>query len=105
MTSIGDEDAMPDRWHVNRGIPVVWLIGSIVIGLGQFGGLVWYAAQFTSRVEVVEKGQITAAVIAEKLQSSSIVQGERLTRLEEKVVSVQATANRIEALLTPVKTR
>jgi hypothetical protein len=27
-------------------------------------------------------------------------QGERLTRLEEKLVAVQATTNRIEALLT-----
>lgn len=82
------------HWHVNRGIPVVWLVGSLVIGIAQFGGLVWYASQFSTRVDVVEKALAAMAP-----------QSERLTRLEEKVVSVQATANRIEALLTPVKTR
>jgi len=87
-------DAATERWHVNRGIPIVWLIGSLVIGIAQFGGLVWYAAQFSTRVDIVER---TVPLIAQ--------QGERLTRLEEKVVSVQATASRIEALLTPVKTR
>jgi CHASE1-domain containing sensor protein len=105
VTSIGDEDSMPNKWHVNRGIPVVWLIGSLFIGLAQFGGLIWYASQFNTRVEVVEKVQTTATAAFEKMQNNSILQGERLTRLEEKVVAVQATANRIEALLTPVKTR
>lgn len=94
VTSIGDEDTEPGRWHVNRGIPVVWLVGSMFIGFAQFGGLVWYASQFNTRVDIVERAVPLIAA-----------QGERLTRLEEKVVAVQATANRIEALLTPVKTR
>jgi hypothetical protein len=79
-----------DKWHVNRGIPVVWLVGSLVIGIMQFGGLVWYASQYNTRIDIVEK---TVSLIAP--------QGERLTRLEEKLVAVQATTNRIEALLTP----
>lgn len=78
-----------DKWHVNRGIPVVWLIGSLMIGVAQFGGLVWYASQFNTRVDIIEKTQALMQP-----------QGERLTRLEEKVVAVQATANRIEQLLT-----
>lgn len=94
VTEIGDEDNAPNRWHVNRGIPIVWIIGSLFIGLAQFGGFVWYASQFNTRVDIIEKAQALAAP-----------QGERLTRLEEKVISVQATANRIEALLTPVKAR
>jgi hypothetical protein len=95
VTEFSDNgNSQSDRWHINRGIPVIWLIGSLVIGIAQFGGLVWYAAQFSARVDSVER---TVPLIAQ--------QGERLTRLEEKVVSVQATANRIEALLTPVKTR
>lgn len=105
VTEIGDNGNGPDRWHVNRGIPIVWIIGSIAIGLAQFAGFVWYASQFNARVEGVERGQVAAAVIADKLQASNAVQGERLTRLEEKVVAVQATANRIEALLTTVKPR
>lgn len=78
-----------ERWHVNRGIPIVWLVGSLMIGMAQFGGLVWYASQFNTRVDIVER---TVSLIAP--------QGERLTRLEEKVVAVQATASRIEAILT-----
>lgn len=105
VTSIGDEDRMSDQWHVNRGIPVVWLVSSIFIGVAQFGGLVWYASSLNARVEVVEKGQAAATLIAERMQMSNASQSERLTRLEEKVVAVQATANRIEALLTPVKMR
>ena len=53
--------------------------------------------QAVSRVDVLEKAQIITQP-----------QGERLTRLEEKVVSVQATANRIEmavTALTALKTR
>ncbi len=97
MTSIGDEDNLPDRWHVNRGIPVVWLIGSVFIGMAQFGGFIWYASQFNTRVEVVERTSM-------QMQAIVAPQGERLTRLEEKVVAVQAGVGRIEALLT-VKSR
>lgn len=82
-------DASADKWHVNRGIPIVWLVGSLFIGLAQFGGLIWYASQFNTRVDVIEKTQALMAP-----------QGERLTRLEEKLVAVQATTNRIESLLT-----
>ncbi len=78
-----------ERWHVNRGIPIVWLLGTVGVSVGQLCALFWYAGQFNTRVDIVEK---TMALIAP--------QGERLTRLEEKVVSVQATANRIETLLT-----
>ncbi len=105
VTEIIDDDERSERWHVNRGIPVVWLISSLVIGFAQFGGLVWYASQFNTRVEFVEKGQTMATALAEKIQAASALQNERLTRLEEKVVAVQASTGRIEALLTPVKTR
>lgn len=83
-----------ERWHVNRGIPVVWLLGTVGVSVGQLCALFWYAGQFNSRVDIVER---TVALIAP--------QGERLTRLEEKLVAVQATTNRIEALLTPVRAR
>lgn len=82
VTEIGNEGwNAPDRWHVNRGVPIVWIVGSLFIGLAQFGGFVWYASQFNTRVEIIEKAQALSAP-----------QGERLTRLEEKVVAVQATA-------------
>lgn len=92
VTEFSDEG--PNRWHVNRGVPVVWLIGTVILTAAQFAGLVWYASQFNTRVDVMEKAMTVVAP-----------QGERLTRLEEKVVAVQATANRIEALLTMEKRR
>jgi hypothetical protein len=93
VTEIGDNgNDTSERWHVNRGIPVVWLIGSLVIGIAQFGGLIWYASQFNTRVDIIEKTQALMQP-----------QGERLTRLEEKLVAVQATTNRIETLLTTAK--
>lgn len=87
-----------ERWHINRGIPVVWLIGTLFMSGAQLCALFWYAGQFTTRVEVVERVQAA-------MQTTLAPQGERLTRLEEKVVAVQATANRIEALLTAPKAR
>ena len=89
-----DDGKTSEHWHLNKGIPIVWLLGSIGIGILQLGGLVWYASQFNTRVDLVEK---TVALMAP--------QGERLTRLEEKLVAVQATTNRIESLLTQTKTR
>ena len=90
---------MPERWHVNRGIPVVWLIGSIFIGMAQFGGFIWYASQFNTRVEQVERTQVTTAITLERVQASAVTQGEKLAGLSEKVAAIQTTANRIEALL------
>ena len=89
MTEIGDEGNAPDRWHVNRGIPVVWIVGSLGIGMLQFGGFVWYASQFNTRVDVIEKAQALSAP-----------QGERITRVEEKLISIDKGVTRIEALLT-----
>ena len=94
VTEFSDNGRDSERWHVNRGIPVIWLVGTVIVGIAQFGGLVWYASQFTTRVDSVERSVALVAPL-----------GERLTRLEEKVVAVQASTNRIEALLTPVKTR
>jgi hypothetical protein len=94
VTEFSDNGVDATHWHLNKGIPIIWLVGSLAIGTAQFGGLVWYASQFNTRVDIVEK---TISMMAP--------QGERLTRVEEKLVAVQASTNRIEALLTPVKVR
>lgn len=80
---------LEQRWHVTRGIPLALIFTVATLFAGQTLGGVWYFSHLDSRVEVLEKAQLIAQP-----------QGERLTRLEEKVVSVQATVNRIEALLT-----
>lgn len=90
MAETGDSlYPLEQRWHVTRGIPLALIFTVIAMFVGQTVGGVWYFAHQDSRLDVLEKAQLL-----------SQPQGERLTRLEEKVVAVQATANRIEALLT-----
>lgn len=67
--------------------------------------MIWFFAHQDGRIEAVEKVQVTATAIGKELQIGAAQQGERMARLEEKVVAVQATANRIEALLTTAKPR
>lgn len=95
VTEIGDNGREnSERWHVNRGIPVVWLLAS-TFGIGfQIAAFLWWAGAFNARVEFVEKAVAAMAP-----------QGERLTRLEEKVITVQAGVSRIEALLTKPASR
>jgi carbon starvation protein CstA len=93
------------HWHLVRGVPVVFIATMTVYAFinAVVGG--WYASAMNSRIDALEKlqAQMSAASIVASAAASS--QGERLARLEEKVVSVQATASRIETILTPVKTR
>ena len=96
VTELGDTGPQ-ERWHITRGIPIALIITLVVMAVGQTIGGVWYFSHLDSRVDVLEKAQVVTQP-----------QGERLTRLEEKVVSVQATANRIETAvtaLTALKTR
>jgi hypothetical protein len=78
-----------ERWHVVKGIPIAFIVTMTVYALINGGVGIWYASAMNSRIDAVEK-----------MQANMAPQGERLTRLEEKVVAVQATANRIETLLT-----
>lgn len=80
---------LEQRWHVTRGIPLALIFTVASLFIGQTVGGVWYFSHLDSRVEVLEKAQLLTQP-----------QGERLTRLEEKVVSVQATASRIETAIT-----
>lgn len=100
VTDIGDEDFESGKWHLNRGIPVVWIIGSLAIGIMQIGVFIWYASQFSARVEIVEKTQVSSTALVDNLRTALTAQNVETAKLGEKVVAVQATANRIEALLT-----
>jgi hypothetical protein len=85
---------MEARWHITRGIPLALILTVVAMFVGQTVGGIWYVSHLDSRVDALEKAQLL-----------SQPQGERLTRLEEKVVAVQATASRIEGLLTNNKVR
>ncbi len=100
MTEFSDNGRGPEQWHLNKGIPIVWLVGSMVIGMAQFGGLVWYVSQFNTRFENAEKIQTTTTALVEKLQTAISSQNVETAKLGEKVVAVQAAISRIENLLT-----
>ena len=80
---------MEQRWHITRGVPLALIFTIASMFIGQSCAGIWYFSHLDSRVDVLEKAQLLVQP-----------QGERLTRLEEKVVSVQATANRIETAVT-----
>ena len=77
------------HWHLSRGIPVALIVSLFLFFLAQTGTGAWWASNIDKRVDVIERTQAQQAP-----------QGERLTRLEEKVVAVQAGVSRIEAILT-----
>lgn len=90
----GDEemDEMPGdgdrRWHVSRGIPVALIVSMLVYSIAQAGLFGWWASAINYRVDAVEKVQTAAAPY-----------GERLTRVEERLTSVQTGITDIKALL------
>lgn len=87
----GDEQ---ERWHVSRGIPVAFIISMLVYAIAQTATAAWFASAMNYRVEAIEKAQ---------LQMSP--QGERLTRVEEKLEGVKSGITDIKALLTAQDSR
>lgn len=83
-----DNGGSDRRWHVSRGIPVAFIVSMAIFLIVQTAGAAWFASAMAYRVEAVEKAQISAAP-----------QGERLTRVEEKLVAVQTGITDIKALL------
>lgn len=84
-----DETDTPDQhWHVTRGIPVAFILTMLVMFVTQTATAAWFASAMAYRVEAVERAQAQAAP-----------QGERLTRVEEKLVAVQTGIADIKTLL------
>lgn len=100
MAEIGDRYPLERRWHVSRGIPLGLIFAMAVFFITQTGTALWFFAHQDSRIDAVEKVQTTAQAIGDKLQASAAAQGIQTARLEEKVVAIQASVNRIEAFLT-----
>lgn len=87
-----DED--DERWHVSRGIPVAFIISMLVYAIAQTATAAWFASAMNYRVEAIEKAQIQMSP-----------QGERLTRVEEKLEGVKSGITDIKALLTAQDSR
>lgn len=86
-----DDDALGNgdrHWHVSRGIPVAFIVSMLIYSIAQAGLFGWWASAMNYRVEAVEKAQL-----------SSAPQGERLTRVEERLTAVQTGITDIKAIL------
>ena len=82
------------HWHISRGIPVAFMISMAVYVVTQIGMAAWFASAMAYRVEAVER-----------VQAQMAPQGERLTRVEEKLVAVQTGITDIKAILQGSKQR
>lgn len=67
-------DPASREWHLDKRIPV-----AILLGLGvQFGGLVWWGAQLSARVDMLERS-------------------DRITADDhERIVRIEATLNAVD---------
>lgn len=105
VAETGDMYPLEKRWHISRGIPLGLIFTLLGCFLLQTGTALWFFAHQDSRLEAVERVQVVATALSDKMQAATALTGVQTARLEEKVVAIQASVNRIEALLTPVKTR
>lgn len=88
-------DETDDRdlhWHVTRGIPVVFIATMLIMFVSQLLAGAWYASSMNYRVDAIERAQVQMAP-----------QGERLTRVEEKLVAVQTGISDIKSILQQPK--
>lgn len=80
-----------DRWTIDKRIPVS-LIGVI---LAQTFGVAIWAAKIDSRVEQLEKNQVSATAVA--------ITGERLILVQEKMSEMKAEIGAVKVQVTEVK--
>lgn len=75
-------------WHISRGVPIVPMAAMLTYVATQVALGAWFASAMNTRVDAIERAQMQAAP-----------QGERLTRVEEKLVAVQGGISDIKTLL------
>lgn len=91
VSSLVDDDEGDDKhWHVSRRVPVAFIASGLVYCLAQIGTFGWYASQLNIRVGNLETAQVQLNPQLEKTQIQFSSQGERLTRLEEKMGTIQS---------------
>lgn len=100
VSEVGEKYPNEKHWHVSRGIPLGLIFSLLTFFVIQSAGVIWFFAHQDSRIDAVEKVQVVATQIGEKLQTATASQNVETAKLGEKVVAIQASVNRIEALLT-----
>lgn len=96
MADIGDEfvaDDRDQRWHVSRSVPVAFIVSMLIYAIAQTATAAWFASAMNFRVDAIEKTQAL-------LMPTASTQGERLTRVEEKLEGVKAGISDIKSILT-----
>lgn len=81
-------DTSDARWHVDRKVPVALMVTMFLAFAGQTTTAIWWASKMDSRVDILEKQNVTSAPNAD-----------RLTRVEVKLESVQAGIGEIKSIL------
>lgn len=81
-------DTSDRAWHWDRKVPIALIATLLTVFAGQSCTALWWASKMDSRVEVLEKQNVSAAPNAD-----------RLTRVEVKLESVQAGIIEIKGLL------
>jgi hypothetical protein len=99
MDEVGDPDDRVEHWHFTKGIPVVFMVSMFIYVMTQIGIGAWFASSMSSRIEQIERVQSQAQVAIERVQNQAAPQGERLTRVEEKLVAVQTGIADIKTIL------
>lgn len=89
----GETDRNDERWHISRGIPLAFIASMLVYAVAQTATAAWFASAMSQRVDTIEKAQV-------QMSQQVSPQGERLTRVEEKLEGVKAGITDIKALLT-----
>ena len=87
MSDTGDAGPQ-EKWHVTRGVPVALIVSLAIFMFTQTGTAAWFAARLDARIDVLEKAQALAQP-----------QGERLTRVEEKLENVKTGIADIKIIL------
>jgi hypothetical protein len=76
------------NWHLDKKVPIAMILAIAM----QTGGFVWFSARLDQRVEVLERSETRAAIVAP-------AQADRLTRVEVKIENVERGVTRIENLI------
>ena len=82
MTS--EEREYESQWHLDKKIPIAIIVTLFI----QTGGIIWWAASASARLDQVERAQL-----------ASSPHSDRLTRVEVKLENVERGVTEIKSLI------
>jgi len=77
-------------WHLTRAVPITIILGLIL----QTSAVVWWGSDITARLRAVERGLDRAEPVTE-----------RLTRQEERTVSIQESLSTMNSRQVRIETK